>query len=42
MSATNRKKSNKAALEKLGKTQTRDKKVSQKTGKTDKKKLKKR
>lgn len=36
MSATNKKKSNKTELNKLGKTQTRDKKVSQKTGKTDK------
>jgi len=36
MSATNRKTSNKPERDKLAKTQTRDKKVSQKTGKTDK------
>lgn len=36
MSATNRKKSNKAELNKLGKTQKRKPKLSQKTGKTDK------
>lgn len=36
MSATNKKKSNKTELNKLGKTQKREKIVAQKTGKKDK------